>query len=77
MPPDKDTDYFREPFRSVLCRYKLVGSVPSFSFVVSLRVLRLGSNQFTGSLPEALIQESSMVLSELDLSLNQLQGIFI
>ncbi|KAJ8766815.1 hypothetical protein K2173_008369 [Erythroxylum novogranatense] len=53
---------------------QLVGTVPPFTFVVSLRVLRLGSNQFSGSLPEALLQESSMVLSELDLSLNQIEG---
>lgn len=54
---------------------KLEGTIPSFNFVVSLRTLRLGSNQLSGSLPEALLQESSMVLSELDLSLNQLEGI--
>ncbi|GLU11775.1 hypothetical protein SLE2022_284970 [Rubroshorea leprosula] len=53
---------------------KLEGTIPSFNFVVSLRTLRLGSNQLSGSLPEALLQESSMVLSELDLSLNQLEG---
>lgn len=53
---------------------QLVGSVPSFNFVVSLRVLHLRSNQLTGSLPEALFHDSSMVLFELDLSLNQLQG---
>lgn len=53
---------------------KLDGNIPSFSFIVSLRILRLGSNQLSGSLPEALLQESSMVLSELDLSLNQLEG---
>ena len=56
---------------------QIVGSVPSFNFVVSLRVLHLRSNQLTGSLPEALFHDSSMVLFELDLSLNQLQGIFI
>lgn len=54
---------------------QLVGTIPSFNFVVSLRILRLGRNNLTGSLPEALLQESSMVLSELDLSLNQLEGI--
>ncbi|KAI9194789.1 hypothetical protein LWI28_009205 [Acer negundo] len=53
---------------------RLVGTIPSFNFVVSLRILRLGSNQFSGSLPEALMQESSMILSELDLSCNQLEG---
>ncbi|KAI3704243.1 hypothetical protein L1987_74459 [Smallanthus sonchifolius] len=53
---------------------QFVGTVPSFSFIVSLRILRLGSNMLSGSLPEALLQESSMVLSELDLSLNELKG---
>ncbi|KAE8037694.1 hypothetical protein FH972_010261 [Carpinus fangiana] len=54
---------------------QLVGGVPpSFNFMVSLRILRLGSNQLTGPLPEALLQESSMILSELDLSLNRLKG---
>jgi len=56
---------------------QLVGTVPSFNLVVSLRILRLGSNQLTGPLPEALLQESSMLLSELDLSLNQLKGILL
>ncbi|XVF20200.1 hypothetical protein REPUB_Repub11eG0177300 [Reevesia pubescens] len=53
---------------------QLVGTIPSFNFIVSLRILRLGNNQLSGSLPEALLQESSMILSELDLSLNQLEG---
>lgn len=54
---------------------QLVGPIPSFNFVVSLRVLRLGNNQLSGSLPEALLQESSMLLFELDLSHNELEGI--
>ncbi|XP_077241508.1 leucine-rich repeat protein kinase family protein isoform X2 [Tasmannia lanceolata] len=53
---------------------QLTGQIPSFNFIVSLEILRLGSNQFSGSLPVALLQESSMVLSELDLSCNQLEG---
>jgi Leucine-rich repeat (LRR) protein len=53
---------------------QLVGHIPSFTFVVSLRILRLACNQLTGSLPEALLKESSMVLSELDLSQNKLEG---
>ncbi|XP_058078872.1 probable inactive receptor kinase At5g10020 [Magnolia sinica] len=53
---------------------QLVGQIPSFNLIVSLQILRLGSNQFSGSLPEALLQESSMVLTDLDLSQNQLQG---
>lgn len=53
---------------------QLVGNIPSFTFVVSLRILRLACNQLTGSLPEALLKESSMMLSELDLSQNKLEG---
>ncbi|MCH92269.1 putative inactive receptor kinase [Trifolium medium] len=52
---------------------QLVGHIPSFTFVVSLRILRLACNQLTGSLPETLLKESSMVLSELDLSQNKLE----
>ncbi|KAE9596269.1 putative non-specific serine/threonine protein kinase [Lupinus albus] len=53
---------------------QLVGNIPSFTFVVSLRILRLGCNQLSGSLPEDLLKESSMLLSELDLSQNKLEG---
>ncbi|KAL7152025.1 hypothetical protein ABFS83_04G070000 [Erythranthe nasuta] len=51
-----------------------LGNIPSFSFVVSLRVIKLGNNQLSGSLPEGLLQESSMILSELDLSHNWIEG---
>ncbi|KAH1263512.1 putative inactive receptor kinase [Glycine soja] len=53
---------------------QLEGNIPSFTFVVSLRILRLACNQLTGLLPEALLKESSMMLSELDLSQNKLEG---
>lgn len=53
---------------------QFVGTVPSFNFMVSLRILRLSNNKLSGSLPEALLQESSMILSELDLSINELKG---
>ncbi|XP_027333677.1 probable inactive receptor kinase At5g10020 [Abrus precatorius] len=53
---------------------QLEGNIPSFTFVVSLRILRLACNQLTGSLPQALLKESSMMLSELDLSQNKLEG---
>ncbi|XP_068661682.1 probable inactive receptor kinase At5g10020 [Aristolochia californica] len=53
---------------------QLVGQIPPFNFVVSLRILRLGNNQFSGSLPEAFLHESSLMLTELDVSCNQLQG---
>ncbi|XP_065869072.1 LRR receptor-like serine/threonine-protein kinase GHR1 [Euphorbia lathyris] len=52
----------------------LTGVIPPFQFVVSLQIIKLGNNRFSGSLPEALLQDNSMVLSELDLSLNQLEG---
>ncbi|ESQ50120.1 hypothetical protein EUTSA_v10001893mg [Eutrema salsugineum] len=52
----------------------LSGSVPVFTFVVSLKILRLQDNQFSDSLPQGLLQESSTILTELDLSLNQLEG---
>lgn len=54
---------------------ELVGKLPSFEFVVSLKILRLGNNQLSGSLPQALLQENSMILTELDLSRNHLKGI--
>ncbi|KAH9623002.1 hypothetical protein KSS87_005946 [Heliosperma pusillum] len=53
------------------------GTLPFFNFVVSLRVLRLGNNNLSGALSEALFQDSSMLLAELDLSINQIQGIEI
>ncbi|KAM7255966.1 hypothetical protein ACFE04_011707 [Oxalis oulophora] len=56
---------------------QFVGAIPPFKFVVSLQVLRLGNNQLSGSLPESFFIESSLVLSELDLSANQLEGTLI
>lgn len=56
---------------------QFVGNVPSFNFVVSLRVLRLGTNQLSGAIPEALLLENSMILTELDLSHNLLEGMSI
>ncbi|KAF8403507.1 hypothetical protein HHK36_011611 [Tetracentron sinense] len=53
---------------------QLGGHIPSFNFLFSLRIMRLESNLFSGSLPEGPFQESSMILTELDLSLNQLEG---
>ncbi|KAL9993789.1 putative protein kinase RLK-Pelle-LRR-III family [Helianthus debilis subsp. tardiflorus] len=51
-----------------------LGSDEFVSAIEYLNILRLGSNRLSGSLPEALLQETSMVLSELDLSLNELKG---
>ncbi|OWM69085.1 probable inactive receptor kinase At5g10020 [Punica granatum] len=53
---------------------QLTGKLPSFEFVVSLKILRLGNNRLSGPSPQALLQESSMILTELDLSRNQLEG---
>ncbi|CAA6654464.1 unnamed protein product [Spirodela intermedia] len=53
---------------------QLEGQVPAFNFIVSLRVLRLRNNRFSGSLPETFLEESSMTLGDLDLSNNQLEG---
>ncbi|KAL4578590.1 hypothetical protein LXL04_014715 [Taraxacum kok-saghyz] len=53
---------------------QFVGTIPSFNFMISLRILRLSSNKLSGSLPEALLKETSMILTELDLSINELKG---
>ncbi|XP_072976226.1 probable inactive receptor kinase At5g10020 [Typha angustifolia] len=53
---------------------QLSGNVPSFNFIVSLKILQLRNNRFSGSIPEALLSETSMVLTDLDLSFNQLTG---
>lgn len=53
---------------------QLHGTIPEFNFVVSLRVLRLGNNLLSGSIPEELLLDSSMILSELDISMNHLEG---
>ncbi|KAL4034896.1 hypothetical protein IC575_003567 [Cucumis melo] len=53
---------------------QFVGIIPDFNFVVSLQTLILGRNKLSGSLPEALLRDRSMLLTELDLSLNELQG---
>ncbi|GJN08023.1 hypothetical protein PR202_ga25908 [Eleusine coracana subsp. coracana] len=52
----------------------LSGNIPPFNFLISLKVLRLQNNNFSGSVPEALFRETSMVLTELDVSCNQLTG---
>lgn len=53
---------------------QFVGTIPAFNFVVSLQTLILGRNKLSGSLPEALLRDRSMLLTELDLSHNELQG---
>ncbi|XP_059641026.1 probable inactive receptor kinase At5g10020 [Cornus florida] len=51
----------------------LTGELPSFGSLHNLRVLRLGSNEFHGSIPEELF-ESAIPLEELDLSDNGFSG---
>jgi len=53
---------------------RLSGQLPSFNFIYSLEILRLSNNGFAGPLPDALFVEDSSVLSELDLSRNNLSG---
>jgi hypothetical protein len=55
----------------------LGGNIPPFNFLISLKILRLQNNNFSGSIPEALFRETSMVLTQLDVSCNQLTGLII
>ena len=52
---------------------QITGELPSLSSMPRLRVLRLGRNQFSGSIQEELL-ESSVALEELDLSGNRFTG---
>ncbi|RWR93057.1 putative inactive receptor kinase [Cinnamomum micranthum f. kanehirae] len=52
---------------------QLTGKLPSFDSLPSLRVLRVGNNQLSGSIPEELLS-SSLQLEELDLSSNGFSG---
>ncbi|CAN1171016.1 Probable inactive receptor kinase At5g10020 [Linum perenne] len=53
---------------------QLAGTIPPFKLITSLQKLRLGRNQFSGTVPGGLLHQSPMLLSELDLSHNQLEG---
>ncbi|CAL9166085.1 LRR receptor-like serine/threonine-protein kinase GHR1 [Musa acuminata AAA Group] len=53
---------------------QLYGELPGFNYVYDLEVLKLGNNKFTGLLPSGLLKGDSLVLSELDLSANNLTG---
>ncbi|ONK67369.1 uncharacterized protein A4U43_C06F19460 [Asparagus officinalis] len=53
---------------------QLAGPLPGFDYVYDLEVLRLGNNRFDGFLPNGLLKGDSLVLSELDLSANNLSG---
>ncbi|KAK1304226.1 putative LRR receptor-like serine/threonine-protein kinase [Acorus calamus] len=57
-----------------LSHNQLTGELPGFDYVYDLEVLRLGSNGFTGFIPNGLLKGDNLVLSELDLSANNLTG---
>ncbi|XP_058100033.1 LRR receptor-like serine/threonine-protein kinase GHR1 [Magnolia sinica] len=53
---------------------QLSGELPGFDYFYDLEVLRLGNNMFSGFLPNGLLKGDSLVLTELDLSANNLSG---
>ncbi|RLM86768.1 putative LRR receptor-like serine/threonine-protein kinase [Panicum miliaceum] len=57
-----------------LSNNQLSGDLPGFNYVYDLEVLRLANNGFTGFVPSGLLKGDSLVLSELDLSANNLTG---
>lgn len=50
------------------------GELPSFNFAYDLQVLKLSNNKFSGFIPNDLLKGDSLVLTELDLSDNNLTG---
>ncbi|PWA46768.1 LRR receptor-like serine/threonine-protein kinase [Artemisia annua] len=50
------------------------GELPSFNFAYDLQVLKLSNNKFSGFIPNDLLKGDSLVLTELDLSGNNLTG---
>ncbi|CAL0334497.1 unnamed protein product [Lupinus luteus] len=53
---------------------KLDEELPGFDFVYDLQVLKLSNNRFSGFIPNGLLKGDSLVLTELDLSANNLSG---
>lgn len=53
---------------------QLSGELPGFEFVYELQVLKLSNNMFSGFLPSGLLKGDPLVLTELDLSANNLSG---
>ncbi|XP_061339703.1 LRR receptor-like serine/threonine-protein kinase GHR1 [Gastrolobium bilobum] len=53
---------------------QLFGELPGFDFVYDLQVLKLSNNKFSGYIPNGLLKGDSLVLTELDLSANNLSG---
>ncbi|CAN1227873.1 LRR receptor-like serine/threonine-protein kinase GHR1 [Linum grandiflorum] len=53
---------------------QLSGELPGFDYAYELQVLKLGNNMFSGFVPNDLLKGDSLLLSELDLSANNLSG---
>ncbi|KAM7530407.1 hypothetical protein LguiB_033817 [Lonicera macranthoides] len=53
---------------------QLSGELPGFNFVYELQILKLSNNRFSGFIPNDLLKGDSLVLTELDLSGNNLTG---
>ncbi|XP_038688935.1 LRR receptor-like serine/threonine-protein kinase GHR1 [Tripterygium wilfordii] len=53
---------------------QLSGELPGFNFVYELQVLKLSNNKFSGFIPNNLLKGDSLLLTELDLSANNLSG---
>ncbi|XP_073280927.1 LRR receptor-like serine/threonine-protein kinase GHR1 [Primulina huaijiensis] len=53
---------------------QLSGELPGFNFVYDLQVLKLSNNRFSGYIPNNLLKGDSLVLTDLDLSGNNLSG---
>ncbi|KAG7012569.1 putative LRR receptor-like serine/threonine-protein kinase [Cucurbita argyrosperma subsp. argyrosperma] len=53
---------------------QLSGELPGFSFVYDLQILKLSNNRFSGAIPNNLLKGDASVLTELDLSGNNLSG---
>lgn len=53
---------------------QLSGELPGFNFVYELEVLKLSNNRFSGLFPSDLLKGDPLVLTELDLSANNLSG---
>ncbi|KAJ6770808.1 hypothetical protein OIU79_021450 [Salix purpurea] len=53
---------------------QLSGELPGFDFAYELQVLKLSNNKFSGFIPNDLLKGDSLLLTELDLSANNLSG---
>ncbi|KAJ4851353.1 LRR receptor-like serine/threonine-protein kinase ghr1 [Turnera subulata] len=53
---------------------QLSGELPGFDYAYDLQVLKLSNNLFSGSIPNDLLKGDSLLLTELDLSANNLSG---